>query len=284
MPGQPATTGSPVAATATPTKFRAPPNWKPEIAEKFSTLPEDVQAEVDRVNREFKVGMQKNAEAAKSWEGFQQVLSPYQAMLGGQDPIKTTQGLFQMAYNLQHGAPQQKAQLVAHLVKQFGVDIGALDSALSGQPAPQGQQQAMDPAQIIAQAKAEFQREAQQREAQAKRAQIDRDVAKFAEEAEFFERVRGRMSGLSTGYSAQGVDKDLKSLYDEACWADPEIRAVLLQRERAQQATAGQASTMRAKAASAAVKSQPAPPVPGKQADNTADILREEMAKARRGT
>jgi hypothetical protein len=254
----PQTTATQPPAQGTPSvpKYKAPAGWKLAPKEKWGTLSEDIQAEIDRREREISQALNESAEPRKFHQRFNEVLAPYQAMLGGADPIKTTQNLFQMAYNLQHGAPQQKAQLVAHLVKQFGVDIGALDSALSGQPgqAQPAQAQTVDPDEIARRAEERAMQRWQQQQSQQK-------VEEFGQGKDFFDpatpsgqRIRARMGALL----GQGVVQTLDEAYDSACWADPEVRAILQQRADSERAKAEVASTQLARQASTSVKSEPA--------------------------
>ena len=64
-----------------------------------------------------------------------QALAPFQQYLAvtGEPPAKTIQGLLQTASILQMGSPVQRANTVASLIKQFGVDIRTLDDVLAGQ-------------------------------------------------------------------------------------------------------------------------------------------------------
>ena len=278
-------TASPDAAKATSTapKYRAPQSLRPALIDKWGELPETWQEEVDRLEREAKVGFQKNAEAAKFREAFNTTLAPYRPVMGNADPVKFVEGLAQSYYTLHAGPSHQKAQLLMRMAKQFGAAEDDLHSAFSevfgGQTPQQGQQPAFNPQEILRQAREEARKEWEERQAEQTRAQQAKEIESFAASHEFFERLKPRMAGLLQG----GVVKDLEAAYNEACWADSEVRAVLLQRERAQQANAGQASTQRKEAASSSVKSQPAPPPSRPEAGDTRDVLREELEAARRG-
>lgn len=274
----PAQAAESVAAPAAP-KYKPPQGLRPTVREKWADLPETWQEEIDRLEREAKVGIQKNAEAAKFREAFQAAVQPYQAMLGGADPVRAVSSLMQTAYALQTSPPAHKAQLVARIIKDYGVNIDELAAAIEGSPQTQARPQSIDPDALLRQAEERVMKRLEAERAEKAKAEAASSVGKFAEEHEFFDRVRLRMSGLLQG----GVVKDLESAYNESCWADPEVRAVLLQREKAKQASADQALTQRKAAASSSVKSQPAAEAPRPAATNMREALREELAAARRG-
>jgi hypothetical protein len=59
---------------------------------------------------------------------------------GVKDPVDAIGPLLATRAALEVGTPTQKAQLVANLIHQFGVDIASLDNFLANGPAPQPQQ------------------------------------------------------------------------------------------------------------------------------------------------
>lgn len=283
-PAKPTVTGAP-AAGATET-VKPPQSWKPLAREKWAALPAEVQQEVARREKEIASALSESAPAKRFQDEFRQTLAPYAPMLGQADPIKTVGSLLQSAYVLNHAPAQQKAQLLARMVKQFGVDVGALDEALQGvlqgQPAQaqapsQGAPSAVDPSQIAAQVRQQLMQEmGAQRVAEA--------AQSFqAESPEFLEDLKPEIAGILKA----GLAKDLKSAYNRALSmhrGDPqsEIGAVLRQREAAQQANAQQASTQRAKLAASSVKSQPAGAAAPQQAMDRREQLRAALANKSR--
>lgn len=268
---------------------RPPQSVKRELAQKWDALQPEWRDEIERLEWDAKRGIErgneKSVEATRFHESFTSTMAPYRAMLGGADPVRATQSLMQAAHTLNYAPPQAKAQLLARMIKDSGVPIELLDSELSGQPAAPSPSNAnqMDPRALTAQIKAELMEDMRLQQNQQK-------VEAFVgTRPEFFEDVQSKMVAILKA----GLANDYESAYDQACWADPEIRATLqrrqaeeAQRERAQRANEGPngpASTQRARIAGSSVKSQPAPAPPGPQVDRTEDILREELAKARRG-
>lgn len=242
--------------------LRAPQSWKPAAREKWSGLPEDIKSEVLRVDREVRAAMQESAEAKRSWQAFRDVVSPFEGMIRaeGGEPLRAVASLLQTAAALRTAAPGHKAQLIASIVRSYGVPIDALDQALAGQApgvgaggAPGGGE-LRDPRfdQFLAQLEAS---KAQRQQELATR--LQKELADFAQAHEFFEDVRADMARLVRSYAEDGVSLSLDDAYQRAVRMNPELAEVLRQREAAKAANASQASTQRAATAAASVKSTP---------------------------
>ena len=270
---QAVTTGQPAQGTpsATPTpKYKPPQAWKPAVREKWASLPEDVQEEVDRLERDTKRALMEAAKPKEFHQQFQQIVAPYEGMIRaeGGDPLRVVGNMLQTAVALRTAPPAHKAMLVAQLVKQFGVPVDALDSALAGETPQAHAPQQIDPSQIAAQVRAQLLQEIQSQREQAIQQRAQKELEELAPTLEFFEDLRPEIAALQQGFAGQGRAMDLKSAYNRALLmhkADPdsEIGRVLRQREAAEAANAARASTQRAHAAATSVKSQPAPRVDG---------------------
>lgn len=281
----PPTEGAPSATP--PPQYKAPQSWKPAVREHFAKLPPEVQAEVIRLENETKAALRETAEPKKFHQAFQQAIAPFAPVLQarGVEPLQAVQAFFQTEARLRMGTPQERAQTMAQLIGQYGVDIAALDAALAGQPQPQGQTQAptqgeyRDPR--IDQL---FQRiqTAQQTQHQQALQRAHQDINGFAEKNEFLDDVRPHMIAMFEAAKHSGEDLDLQEAYDRACWADKGIRAILQQRQAAEQAANAQASTQRAQVAAVSVKSQPSGPAPTGKKD-IRGALEEAWAKKAAG-
>lgn len=254
---------APGQATPSATALKPPASWKPGAREKWATLPPEVQQEALRRERETQTALSEATEARRNWQAYQQVVAPYAGMIAaeGGNPISAAQNLFQTAAVLRTGAPAHKAQLVARLIQQFGVDINMLASALDGH-APQGQgqqqpQQFRDPRFDAFMQQMESQK--QQREA-AMAQQTSGEVEDFLSSAEFGEDVRQDMADMLEVAARRGVALSLEDAYTRAVKLHPEVSGVLEQREAAKQANAQVASTQRARVAAVSLKSRPAGP------------------------
>ncbi|HAM41749.1 MAG TPA: hypothetical protein DCP69_10565 [Candidatus Omnitrophica bacterium] len=245
-------------ATATEPAIKAPQSWKPLAREKWASIPAEVQAEVARREREVTTTLQEVAKTRKEHAEFAQTVAPYMGMIQAESstPIQAVANLLQTAAALRTAPPAHKAQLVAQLVKQFGVPIDALDAALSGQAMPQGQAQQQyrppeDTAKIVEQVIAK-----RLEAVQASRA--EKELSTFADSHEFFADVREDMADLIEVASRRNVAMTPEQAYTRAIALHPEIGDVLKQRDSAKASATAQATTQRAKAAASSVKSSPA--------------------------
>jgi hypothetical protein len=286
LAGQGAAAGAtvPTAAPAAPPAYKPPQSWKPTVREHWGALPAEVQAEVDRREREIAKALQESAEASKGAGTWQETVRPYEAQIraAGGNPQQYVGTLLQTAHALSYGHPQQKASIVAGLAMQFGISPQDLDSALvavmQGRQAPQQQ-----PAQFKDPRVDQLLQTMQQREAAA----AEERASRFAESAghEYFEDVSDEMVGLIETWKSQGKDYTsdaaLERAYRIACQANEEVAKVIAQKEAARSAANAQASTQRAKAAASTIRSTPggnsAPASPG---DDWRSHLEEAASKA----
>lgn len=278
------TEGVKPAPVVAPTEALKPPqSWKPAAREKWAALPPEVQQEAVRLDREIRTTMQETAAARKTAEEFQRTVAPFEAMIRaeGSDPVKAVGNLLQTAAALRTAPPAHKAQLVAQLVKTYGIPIDALDAALSGEAIPQPAQQQ---GQFRDPRFDQFLQTLEQRKAQAAQAEAQRvasEMEKFAAEAEFFDDVREDMADLIEAKARRGVELTPKQAYDLACSMHPEISGVISQRQAAASAANAQASTQRARNAASSVKSQPAGPSQAGEPDDIRGALKAALAQSR---
>lgn len=257
----PAKAADPAAAPPKPEiGSKAPGSWSPTLREKWGTLPEDIRKHVAKQEREVNLVLQQTAEARKNWQSFTAAVQPYEAMIRaeGGEPIRAVAGLLQSAALLRTGPPAAKAQLVAQIIKSYGVDIKALDDVLAGESPqqPQHHGQYRDPRldQLLAQAQATK----QQRAAESSRQNMSAIEAFEADSAnEFFDSVREDMADLIDLAESKGSTMTLKQAYDRACLMNPEVSQALQQREKAKAAAAAQTATQAKKAAASSVRGQP---------------------------
>jgi hypothetical protein len=142
-----------------------------------------------------------------------------------------------------------------YLARTYNADPRQLVARITGgQPGGQSALPAMDPA--LAPILSELQTlkttmAQQQAGSQAERdAVVQAHIHAFANDPAnlYFEDVKPQVAALLTS----GQANDLKTAYDMAVWANPEIRGLMLQAERAKAAQADQTAQARAKATAAA--------------------------------
>lgn len=248
----------PVETATEPVK--APQAFRPIAREEWAKTPPAVQQEILRREKEITARLQEDSEPVKAWKAFQQVVQPYESMIrdaGASHPLQVVQNLLQTARVLRYGAPGEKAQMAARIVKDFGVSIEDLDSALAGQLPAQDTIPQYDPETFAAQVEQRLQerlaKQAQQMAAQRQEAEF----ASFAKAHEFANDVKNDILAFQEAARRRGVVMSLDDAYSRAVALDPDISKVLEQRKAAEAAKAQVASMQKTKAAASSIKTQP---------------------------
>ena len=242
---------------------RPPSTWRPAAREHFSKLPPEVQQEVIRVDREFHQNKREYAEDRQLVQRMKETFDPYMPMLRAQnvDPFQFSANMAQTVAALSTGPQQTKAEIVANVIKTYGVDLATLAAVLDGQPLPQQSAQPQvyrDPRldellQTVEQAKA--QRSAQL-DVQAK--ESIRDI----EQEEFFWDVKDEVADWLDMAANRNVAMTPREAYNRAIQNHPEIAKVVQQRQAAQAAVNPSGSTLRSKAAASSPRASPTVPAP----------------------
>jgi hypothetical protein len=127
-------TAVPLASEAKAPVDNAPKSWKAPVAQKWATLDPEVKAEVQRREKEITKAFGENNQIREFHRAFQEVIRPYEAhMMAYGKPLEAIANLLQVEHALSSFPPVQRAQLMAKLIKDYGVDIRELDSALAGE-------------------------------------------------------------------------------------------------------------------------------------------------------
>lgn len=226
---------------------KAPVSWSPKLREEFNKLSPSVQAQINKREGEINKFQNDGAESRKIGERMTQTLQPFQAVMsahGATDPVQAVQGLMNTAATLQTGSPQQKAQKLAEMVDYYGIDINALDNALSGQPNADPQTSALE--QMLEQKLAPMQnfmnsvQGNQQQQQQQTQQTATNEVATFEQTAEFIGDVRNDMADLLDMAAKRGQEMSLQQAYDKACAINPEISGVMADRAKNTRITGNQ--------------------------------------------
>ena len=282
--GQPAQAPKPNGAAAAPElpALRAPASWRPGPREYWGKLPAEVQQEVVRREVEVARAMQDSARHREAIGHVQSVLAPFAQNIAatGGDALGAMQQLFQADHTLRHGSVAEKAQLAASIIRNYGVDLHALDATLAGQQPPN------DPnAQLAAQLRREMAQQLQplmsyfgqvQGRRQEAMNQINEsaagEVEAFGQDAahEFFDHVRNEMADIMDLHTARGQTISLQDAYDRAINFHPQVREVVAKRAEQERANAAAAAAQRARRTAASISSSPAPAgaVPGPATDD----------------
>ena len=269
-------TGAPQSADSVTIPEKPPQAWKPAQKAKWAALDQDIRQEVLRREHETTKVLNETASARQLAQQFQAAVQPYMARLKSQNahPIKAVENLLAADHLLSTAPKVQKAQFLAKLINDYGVDIMELDNALSGKPAVDPVESRVE--QLLQQRLAPFQQymTAQQQQAQQRAVLEEQRVAQTVEgmsnnpEFPYFDDVRDTMADIVEIMAKKGVPIDLTSAYNKAVAMDPAISQVVANTTAATQAAANaakaNAKAQRALQASSSVGGAPSGSIGGK--------------------
>lgn len=258
-PAQPTTeTQAPPAAEA-PRELKAPNGWKAQAREKWNVLPREIQEEVVRRENDLSRLVGSVGPKIRLADEVAEKMAPFaeRLMANNVQPTTFLNDTFATIGVLLDGSPQNKAEAVANIIQAYGVPLPVLDQLLTRRmtmpPEYHRAQQDAQRAQVQLQ-------QYQSAERQTKVNTANQTVDSFASDPqnEFFPQVSSMMADLLE----QGRAQSMADAYTAACWATPEVRGVLLQREAQARATARNNRANAARNAASAVHGVPTTPTP----------------------
>lgn len=253
---------------------RVPEAWSAAAKAKFASLPPDIQAEISKREVEIHKGFTRQDEDRQLGKTFKDAISPYMPMIRaeGLHPAAVVTELLQVNHELRNSNQQRKVDIICQLAQHFGVDSSEVINKLSGN----GQQGFVDPQlQAYEQRVQRLEQERQQErymQQQQQNQQINSVIQSFASDPKniYFNSVSDKMSALlSSGHA-----KDLQEAYDQACWADPNIRPVLLQQQQEAARNEAREKANKARLAGGSLSGSPSVAVPASVPNRS---LREEL-------
>lgn len=258
-------------------EYVAPVGWRGAAKQHWTELPKEVQAEVNKREKEISGAMREAAEAKQFQSQFDQAVDPFKGLIAsrGVDPLTATQAMLRTHAALTLGTPAQKAETIAKAVAEYGIDIDQLAAALDGaEPgqAPAGGNGGIDPAMQqyldaqlapVRQLMGGLQQNQQQQQQQATEWAAT-TMEQFAGNPEniFFEDVREDMGDLMELAARRGREMSIQDAYKQAVLSNPELAPLYQKRQAAQDVPARQTAAERraAAASSIAPSAQPATP------------------------
>jgi len=264
------------------TQVSPPPHWKGGAKVDWNKLPATVRESIAEDHKHVAAVMPIKQAVAQYEERFQREFGGTDRALG------TILGAWQFAR-------QSPVEFAKQFVQQYNIDPHALVAGNPGQQPVQGlsQEQQLDPAlapimERLQRAETALQQFAQQPVLQQQR-QIETDIQKFQTAMKpdgsvahpHFNDVKAHMGALMT---TPGGPQSLDEAYEQACWANPQVRASLIAAHQASQESERRAAIARAQGAAVSVSG--APGVNGAHRapmQSVSDELRAVMAEAKGG-
>lgn len=210
--------------------LQPPSALKPEYKAEWAKLPKNWRSEFYRRESDFHKGIDPYKQSHQAWEKWQkEILAPHSQRIqaAGIPPEQYVREFLTLDHVLATGTPQQKRQAVEAFTKFYGLNLS--EYVQTGQQ--QTQQQQRDPTVAALEEKlarlegtlTQSQTAAQEREQQEALTQIT--AFKSDPKNIYFDDVREHMAALLNS----GKAKDMSDAYEQACWANPNVRNALLQ-------------------------------------------------------
>ena len=253
-----------------------------ESREVWNDVPDAVKAEIVKREQDYEKGIVQYSQQAKRADAMDKSLQPYQQyfqMNGGAG--QSIQGLLQTGSTLQMGSPIQKAQVVASIIKQFGVDIKSLDSMLVGEAPSAESQQQSQMEQMFNERLGPMQQQLQgyqqreQQERQHAQGQVAQEVTNFGSNNEFYNDVRGDMADLLDMAANRGREMSMDEAYNLACSNHPQISKIISGRS-------SQKSVNQKRQAASSISGSPGGGMQGQAANSVAAALNDAWDSAGR--
>lgn len=232
----------------------APNTWKKEVAATWQTLPPQVRAEVARREADFHKGIEGYKQAAGFGQAMERAITPYAQTIQklGITADKAVSELMATDHKLRQGTPQEKAAMLSALAQNYGIDMAQAQAVPQVEPhVAQLQQEVRQLRGYIENQQSTVQRQSED--------SLHSEISQFAADPSHshFETVKGHMSALLQA----GQATSLADAYEQAIYANPTTRAlVLAEQQAAQRAEAARKAQAAREAASVNTRSRP--PVP----------------------
>jgi len=201
----------------------APSTWPGPAKEKWNTIPQDLRQVITKREQDIMRGFSQLDGERQFGRSMRQIVQPYEAILraSNMSAEAAIQSTLNTAYILRTADPVTKARTLAQVAKDYGVDLNLLTPGIAPQPQPfepivSTLQQRLD------QQDARWTAWQTQQQQAAERAAADQYEAFARDPANKYFAVPAVQTHMGALMQA-GVCKDMKSAYDMACAAQPEV-------------------------------------------------------------
>jgi len=112
----------------------APKAWAKEQHEIWGKLDPKAQDYIEHREKQMLEGLSQYGDKAKYADSIQKALQPYEPYIkaNGIDAPRAVTALFEAHKNLAEGTPEQKAAYLVKVAKNYGIDIGKVSAAATG--------------------------------------------------------------------------------------------------------------------------------------------------------
>lgn len=243
---KPETEGKEDAQPVTPESVRSrvdrpPQSWRGDAKKSWGELPLAVRQEVYKRESEVQTVLREGATIKTAMEQLDSVMAPHYGWIQTTQltPIDVVNNLLNMELTARSGTPQQKVELAAQYLIDYGIDLAALDKTLAarlnGQQPARPQQNSADLAQLVRQAVAESLSPIYAEREQETNERVQTTLAAFAESHLYYEDLRSEMADIMEFQVAKGRPISLDQAYKQALSFHPELQQNAQLQEKQQQ-------------------------------------------------
>jgi hypothetical protein len=239
-------TEPPAEVAAEPAK--PPQSWGAAEREHWANLDPAVQAQVQKRESEIQNVMNQSAESKHFYTEFINSVAPYDGLMRAQNvaPLDAVKDLMGTAAELLQGTAESKAETVANIIEQYGIDVATLDTALSGRINNNSTAGANEPEAGLKNYLSEqlapmqqFMQNQQAQQANTQQAQYQteqQNLQSFMSSNEFAGDLLEDMSDMMNLAANRNETMDYQQAYDKALMLRPDIQQILQQRQGGQAA------------------------------------------------
>lgn len=230
---------------------RAPSSWKPQARVDFEKLPESVRAEIHRREGDYMAGQAQLLPDAQFGKEMRSTVDPFRILIEseGGTPATAVRELLLTAAALRTGTLGVKFQTMANIAARYGIPLQLQDKdgkPLTQQQAgqiPQQQQQFQDPRvdELLRSMQTRDQQEAQRAHEANLSAASTWMTATDAQGQplrpyvnDVLDDMTARVQQLRAADPTLSATDALEKAYTAAIWANPDVRAVLLNQQQQQ--------------------------------------------------
>lgn len=246
---------------------KAPQSWKPSAKAKWDTIDPEVRQDIIRRERDVEKTLGETARARKFANDFQEAVRPFapRFQAANVNPITAVRSLMHVDAVLATAPMAQRAELMAKVIKDYGIDLSMLDSALAGHQVAES-----DPTTVISRIVQESlkpftedlasRRQADERRQQMTMEQSASAVENMASDPKFpyFDLVRSDMADYIELQERKGVPVTLEQAYTRAVAMNDDAQAAVQDAAKQQKAQGANSAAQRALGASLSVGGSPA--------------------------
>ena len=249
-----------------------PASWSAAAKAKWGELPPDIRQEILRRESDVARGFERKAAEAKEHVEFSTRVRGMMEPFGDElrQAGRSEEEGIQYLLAAHRAAKENPSGYIVWAARELGVDLTNLDATQHAGYDPQSATRSANIEQVV---------ERRVRDA-LDRTQMEREIEQFRESHPHFDTVRGHMGALLRS----GTARDLPDAYEQAVYANPETRKLMLAEQRkaedAKRAEAERKRVERAKAASASVKGSPPGTGVRVRAPEPAKSVREELERS----